>query len=136
LPVIKGPCIYSNPPDLADDEACSIICLKTTPQIISVASSTGLLTHSVLLTPPTPLDPLAPKPNKQLLVFETVELELGLTVSEDDGIRYKCPVFLHRDESKVSRYFATHGAGVHTLNINCVEELHNFVFGPDGKASI
>lgn len=70
-------------------------------------------------------------------MFETVQLELGLTLPqetyEEESTKYKCPIFLHKDESKASRYFATHSAGVHTININCAEELHSYVFGSDGE---
>lgn len=72
-------------------------------------------------------------PSKEAIVFETVELELGLATSEDDyETKYKCPVFLHKDESKVGRYYATHSAGVHSITISCVEELQNYINGPEG----
>lgn len=73
-------------------------------------------------------------PSKEMVSFENVELELGLATSEDDyETKYKCPVFLHKDESKPGRYFATHSAGVHSVTISCVDELQSYVTGPEGK---
>ncbi|KAJ8932272.1 hypothetical protein NQ314_014798 [Rhamnusium bicolor] len=56
----------------------------------------------------------------------------GLATSDDDiETKYKCPIFLEKDDSEVGRYFATHCAGVHTVTISCVEELQNYVNGPE-----
>lgn len=46
---LKGPCLVSEQPELVENDACSIICLKTTPPIACIASATGTLTHSILL---------------------------------------------------------------------------------------
>ncbi|KAL1501464.1 hypothetical protein ABEB36_006780 [Hypothenemus hampei] len=130
-PVLKGPCPISEQPIAIDNEACSIICLKTLPQIICIASSSGVLTNSILLNIDGHVNSLTKEPTKELFVFETVELELGLSVELDDtseeSTRYKCPIFLQKDESKVSRYFAVHAAGVHMININCTEDLHSYI---------
>jgi len=41
-----------------------------------------------------------------LYVFESVELELGLALDDDDDDddTYTCPIYLHHDSWKVSRY--------------------------------
>ncbi|XP_050302097.1 nuclear pore complex protein Nup88 [Anthonomus grandis grandis] len=136
-PVVK--CVSSAKQESGGNDACSIICLKTTPQIVCIASATGLLTNSVLLDVDKEEQEKLKKssvsytniPDKELIVFETIELELGLALTEDEeSEKYKCPIFLHRDESRVSRFFATHSAGVHTISINCADELHDYVFGP------
>lgn len=72
-------------------------------------------------------------PDKELLAFERVELELGLATCEEDfDAIYKCPIFLQRDDSKSCRYYATHSAGVHSVVISCVDELQDFVNQPEG----
>ncbi|XP_066251754.1 nuclear pore complex protein Nup88 [Euwallacea similis] len=140
--ILRGPCRFSEQSETVENDACSIICLKTTPQIVCIASSTGIITHSILINTEDPKDDVLNissenKCKRELLVFEIVELELGLALPDDlsevEEIKYKCPVFLHKDDSKVSRYFATHSAGIHTININCTEELHAYVFGPDDE---
>ncbi|XP_060532815.1 nuclear pore complex protein Nup88 [Cylas formicarius] len=138
---LKGPYPTWSLPDL-DEDACAMICLNATPQIFCFASSTGTLVHAILLD----LEEadifeesrvqgkaiVTEAADKELLVFETVVLELGLATSlDDDYEKYKCPIHLHKDESKVSRFFATHSAGVHSVNLSCVGELHSFVFGPE-----
>lgn len=76
-------------------------------------------------------------PTKELIIFETIELELGLTTTDEDFDKiYKCPIFMHKDESKVGRYFATHRAGVHSVAISFVDDLENFLKGPDGNEMI
>ncbi|XP_048523110.1 nuclear pore complex protein Nup88, partial [Dendroctonus ponderosae] len=144
--VLRGPFPTSQLPSMVENEACSIIALKTVPEMLCIAGSNGILTHGVLLnideTEQEQLKAKSPAnaPEKELLVFETVELELGLTIAQESEheelVKYKCPIFLRKDDSKASRYFATHSAGVHTINLNCVDDLHSFVFGPeDAKPS-
>lgn len=70
-----------------------------------------------------------------MYVFETVELELGLSVN-DKEVNSCCPIFLHKDESNVSRYFATHQTGVHCVTLPAVEDLQKFVGSKDGKAEL
>ncbi|KAJ8916052.1 hypothetical protein NQ315_010920, partial [Exocentrus adspersus] len=138
-PVLKGPLPIS-PIDVDQAEACSIICLNSSPEIFCIAFSNGTLYHSLLLdieqttydTMKQSAKSIQSLPTKEIVVFENVELELGLATSEDDyDTKYKCPIFLHKDESKVGRYFTTHSAGVHSVTISCVEELQNYVKGPE-----
>lgn len=57
-----------------------------------------------------------------------MDIEFGLNAgSEGSKEGYTCPVFLHKDESRCDRYFVTHFAGVHTVNIGCMEDLQRFV---------
>ncbi|KAF7282099.1 hypothetical protein GWI33_003216 [Rhynchophorus ferrugineus] len=141
-PTLQGPYNIHGQPAIVENEACALICLKTIPQIFSVATSNGTLINSILLDIDTEekgknsnfTKPLASIPTKELMVFEQIELELGLSVyqeNEEESKKYKCPIFLFQDESKSSRFFATHNAGIHSINISCVEELHNYVFGSE-----
>jgi hypothetical protein len=69
--------------------------------------------------------------NKELICFESVELELGLSTTTEDNC-YTCPIFLHKDESRTGRYFATHSAGIHSVTISCLKDLQSFVSGNNG----
>ncbi|KAJ8975477.1 hypothetical protein NQ317_019805 [Molorchus minor] len=101
--------------------------------------SNGTLYHSILLDVDDEIyDKLKENartttevPTKEIIGFETVELELGLTTSEDFENKYKCPIRLHLDDSRVGRYFATHCAGVHSIMISSLDELQNFVDGSE-----
>ncbi|XP_019869929.2 nuclear pore complex protein Nup88 [Aethina tumida] len=135
-PFLQGPLPIQTDQDNLD-EACSILCLNTNPQILCIALSNGTLCHHILLD----LDAdarddllrtakkITEVPSKELLAFENVELELGLIINKDglEENNYKCPVFLHKDEGKFNRYFATHDGGVHSVTLECVSKLQEFV---------
>nr|CAI5829548.1 unnamed protein product [Callosobruchus analis] len=132
---VKGPIPLSSF-DAGDNEACSLICLNTTPQIICIALSNGTVCHSVVLSIDKELHnqlkqnarSLSEVPDKEMVVFESVELEMGLKTLDDDiDIKSnKYPIFLHKDELKLGRYFATHSTGVHMVTIGCVDELQAY----------
>ncbi|KAG5891442.1 hypothetical protein JTB14_019920 [Gonioctena quinquepunctata] len=140
-PVLKGPLPMTSFEN-EQSEACSIICLNTVPEIICMAMSNGILCHSILLDiEENAYDEMKENaksisdiPTKEILAFESVELEMGLVTTEYDvGLKYKCPIMLKKDESKHGRYYATHAAGIHSVSISCIEELRQFVNGPEGQ---
>nr|CAH7728380.1 unnamed protein product [Callosobruchus chinensis] len=132
---VKGPIPLSSF-DAEDNEACSLICLNTTPQIICIALSNGTICHSVALSIDKELHDQLKKnagslnevPDKEMVVFESVELEMGLMTLDDDiDIKSnKYPIFLHKDELKPGKYFATHSTGVHMVTIGCADELQAY----------
>lgn len=69
--------------------------------------------------------------DRSLYVFESLELELGLTMAEEKD--FSCPIFLHRDESNSSRYFATHETGIHSITVPAIDDLQKFVNSKDGE---
>lgn len=73
-------------------------------------------------------------PQKELLCFESIELELGLSTTTEDNA-YTCPIFLHKDESRPGRYFATHSAGIHSVSITCLKDLQIYINGSTGMYS-
>ncbi|XP_030766061.1 nuclear pore complex protein Nup88 [Sitophilus oryzae] len=140
---LRGPYkIYGQPNFIDSEEACTIICLKTVPEIFSVATSIGTITNLLLLDNKSSEDDNRPSilksvPTKELFVFERIELELWLSLQQDlneSVVKCKNFVFLHKDESKVSQFFAVHNGGVHSVNISCVEELQNYIFGPEDSS--
>lgn len=77
----------------------------------------------------------AKAPDRSICVFETVELELGLSTTEMET-NYQCPIFLHKDESNSGRYFASHSAGVHSITVPVVDDLQKFLSVKDGWLKI
>ncbi|KAJ3651979.1 hypothetical protein Zmor_017982 [Zophobas morio] len=131
-PTVSGPLPRNTRQD-PQEEACSIICLNTNPEVVCIANSNGTIYHSTLLqieeeeyaklkseTPNTA--------KKELLCFESIELELGLSTTTEDNA-YTCPIFLHKDESRPGRYFATHSAGIHSVSITCLKDLQIYING-------
>lgn len=53
-----------------------------------------------------------------------MELETEATKKESN---YICPIFLHKDESNVGRYFVTHNNGIHCINVPSIHELQKFI---------
>lgn len=71
------------------------------------------------------------RPDKSLYSFETIDLELESETNKKQ-LDYVCPLFLHRDESTVARYFVTHNNGVHSVNMPSILELQKFVNSKNG----
>ncbi|XP_045466855.1 nuclear pore complex protein Nup88 [Harmonia axyridis] len=120
-----------------DKRACSMICLNSTPQVLCIGSTHGEIYHGIVL----PIEEEREQESqlnlsssnqssadREIYFFEAVDIEFGLTTSMEDTERgYTCPIFLHRDDSRSDRYFATHSAGVHTINVGCMEDLQKFM---------
>ncbi|KAI4454450.1 nucleoporin nup84-related [Holotrichia oblita] len=132
---IKGPLpMLPNVDEDFEQDFCSILCLQSTPPIVCLANCGGTLLHTVLLpleddyefTPDENRPNFVENPDKALYMFETVKLELGLATSAED-VGHNCPILLHRNVGKVGHYFASHETGIHSININCVDDLHKFV---------
>lgn len=61
---------------------------------------------------------------------------MDLELDSDAGKKeydYVCPVFLHKDESNVARYFVTHKNGVHCVNVPSIHELQKFIASKNGN---
>uniref|UniRef100_A0A667HM96 Nucleoporin 88 n=1 Tax=Lynx canadensis TaxID=61383 RepID=A0A667HM96_LYNCA len=119
-------------------DACAILCLPCVPNILVIATESGMLYHCVVLegeeedeqTSETSWDPRADLV-PSLYVFECVELELALKLAsgEDDPFDsdFSCPIRLHRDPKCPSRYHCTHEAGVHSVGLTWIHKLHKFL---------
>lgn len=70
-------------------------------------------------------------PDRSLYSFEVIDLELECETNKKQS-DYVCPVFLHRDDSNMARYFVTHNNGVHSVHVPSVQELQKFVSGKNG----
>ncbi|GFG39981.1 hypothetical protein Cfor_09038, partial [Coptotermes formosanus] len=149
-PIVHGP-LSMYPP--ADDnygvDACSILCLQSVPPVVVIATCSATLYHCVLLTCAEDDDEddnhdkrsswsqygstySLHTPDIALYVFESVELELGLALDDDnDDDTYTCPIYLHHDSWTVSRYFCTHDTGVHMMSLPFILHLEEFSKGND-----
>lgn len=119
-------------------DACAILCLPCVPNILVIATESGMLYHCVVLEGEEEDDQTSEKSwdsradlIPSLYVFECVELELALKLAsgEDDpfGSDFSCPIKLHRDPKCSSRYHCTHEAGVHSVGLTWIHKLHRFL---------
>ncbi|XP_004483574.1 nuclear pore complex protein Nup88 isoform X2 [Dasypus novemcinctus] len=119
-------------------DACNILCLPCIPNILVIATESGMLYHCVVLEGEEEDDQTSEKSwdsrtdlIPSLYVFECVELELALKLAsgEDDpfGSDFSCPIKLHRDPKCPSRYHCTHEAGVHSVGLTWIHKLHKFL---------
>jgi len=123
---LRGPLTMSPP---ADDnygvDACSILCLETTPPIIAICTREGKVYHAVPLESELDeslLDEPLTIPKLTLFVYEAVELELTFNLpipdaeaAADDVI--ECVIQLRQDPSIADRYYCCHQAGVHAVSL-------------------
>ncbi|XP_053375397.1 nucleoporin 88-like [Mercenaria mercenaria] len=147
LPVHGPLLMYPPAEDNYGTDACSILCLQTTPTVVVITTCDGRLHHCVLL----PKDPeettlqseesytsiskescAYQSPDEMLLyVNETVELELSLTTAPIQGAQslddiFTCPIRLIKDISSPDRYHCSHAAGVHTVVLPWINNLQRF----------
>lgn len=51
-PYLEGPfAMYPSSDDNYGNDACAIICFKTTPPVIAISTCTGTIYHCILITP-------------------------------------------------------------------------------------
>ncbi|XP_049716985.1 nuclear pore complex protein Nup88 isoform X2 [Elephas maximus indicus] len=119
-------------------DACAILCLPCVPNILVIATESGVLYHCVVLEGEEEDDQTSEKSwdskadlSPSLYVFECVELELALKLAsgEDEPFDsdFSCPIKLHRDPKCPSRYHCTHEAGVHSVGLAWIHKLHKFL---------
>ncbi|XP_053528565.1 nuclear pore complex protein Nup88 isoform X1 [Artibeus jamaicensis] len=119
-------------------DACAILCLPCVPNILVIATESGMLYHCVVLEGEEEDDQTSEKSwdsrtdlIPSLYVFECVELELALKLAsgEDEPFDsdFSCPIKLHPDPKCPSRYHCTHEAGVHSVGLTWIHKLHRFL---------
>ncbi|KAM4701515.1 nuclear pore complex protein Nup88 [Discoglossus pictus] len=129
-------------------DACAVLCLPCTPNILVIATESGLIYHCVVLEAEEDDEHMSDKswnPSSDLIpslyVFECVELELALklTTEEEDSLvsDFSCTIKLHRDPICPSRYHCTHAAGVHSVGLTWLSKLQKFLSsGEEDKDSL
>ncbi|XP_063313505.1 nuclear pore complex protein Nup88 [Pelobates fuscus] len=120
-------------------DACAVLCLPCVPNILVIATESGLLYHCLVLEGEEDDDQMLEKSWNSssdlipsLYVFECVELELALKLptnqEESTESDFACPIKLHRDVS-LSQYHCTHMAGVHSVALTWLSKLQKFLSG-------
>ncbi|OXB78866.1 UNVERIFIED_CONTAM: hypothetical protein H355_011271 [Colinus virginianus] len=119
-------------------DACAVLCLPCVPNILVIATESGMLYHCVVLDAEEdeeqseklwdPRSDIVPS----LYVFECVELELALKLASGDEEEplesdFSCPIKLHRDPKCPTRYHCTHEAGVHSVGLTWISKLQKFL---------
>ncbi|XP_030236218.1 nucleoporin 88 [Gadus morhua] len=125
-------------------DACAILCLPCVPNILVIATETGMLYHCVVLESEEEEDEggvgerwmRGSDSVPSLYVFECVELELTLKLATGDDEEpqesdFTCPIRLHRDPLCQHRYHCTHEAGVHSVGLTWFNKLHQFLGSSD-----
>lgn len=131
-PLSMTPSNYEN----YGDKFCSILVLPSTPPTIILAENTGRLHHALLMELDEDRDLTFDDGNFDnsvqiypsdwdLQVLEIVEIELGLQWKANTS--QKCPIFLKADLLQDFRYFAYHNMGLHSITVNFIKELQNYV---------
>ncbi|XP_077167161.1 nuclear pore complex protein Nup88 [Paroedura picta] len=120
-------------------DACAVLCLPCIPNILVIATDSGMLYHCVVLEGEDDDEQMSVKSwdsktdlIPSLYVFECVELELALKLAPRKGeepleLDFSCPIKLHRDPKCPSRYHCTHDAGVHSVGLTWIHKLHKFL---------
>ncbi|XDV19894.1 hypothetical protein PO909_025290 [Leuciscus waleckii] len=120
-------------------DACAVLCLPCVPNILVIATESGMLYHCVVLEAEEEEYGRAverwsrgSETVPSLYVFECVELELTLKLAagEEEEITesdFTCPIRLHRDPLCQHRYHCTHEAGVHSVGLTWFKKLHKFL---------
>ncbi|XP_065587820.1 nuclear pore complex protein Nup88 [Cyrtonyx montezumae] len=119
-------------------DACAVLCLPCIPNILVIATESGVLYHCVVLDAEEdeeqsekswdPRSDIVPS----LYVFECVELELALKLASGDEEEplesdFSCPIKLHQDPKCPTRYHCTHEAGVHSVGLTWINKLQKFL---------
>ncbi|XP_055513797.1 nucleoporin 88 [Leucoraja erinacea] len=120
-------------------DACAILCLHCVPNVLVIATQSGMLYHCVVLEGDEEEYQMSNEswdlrcePVPSLYVFECVELELVLklaTGDDDEQLQsdFSCPITLHKDPLCLTRYHCTHIAGVHSIGLTWVNQLEQFL---------
>ncbi|XP_062887608.1 nucleoporin 88 [Mobula hypostoma] len=124
-------------------DACAILCLPSVPNILVIATQSGMLYHCVVLEGDEEEDQMTNEswdlrcePVPSLYVFECLELELTLklaTGDDDEQLQsdFSCPITLHEDSLCPTRYHCTHIAGVHSIGLTWVNKLEQFLLAEE-----
>lgn len=114
-------------------DACSLLCLHSTPTTIVIATATGMIYHCLLLENTSSVAMKEQKAystfsetnvdecSEALYVFESVELPLTLSEEQDDV--YTNPIRLYKDIISHNKYHCTHVSGLHSVAIPFLQIL-------------
>lgn len=114
--------MFPSSDDNYGSDASSILVLQTSPPIVAFSTSIGTIYNCIYLTSEEQQNGY----DKALYVVECIELELGISLGEDDDI-VSCPIKLIRNPIEKSVYFSIHKAGIHSITLPLVTKLYEFL---------
>ncbi|XP_018597354.1 nucleoporin 88 isoform X1 [Scleropages formosus] len=126
-------------------DACAVACLPCVPNILVIATESGMLYHCVVLEAEAEEEAgsverwtRGSEAIPSLYVFECVELELTLKLAsggeeEEEPVEsdFTCPIKLQRDPLCQYRYHCTHEAGVHSVGLTWFNKLQKFLLSDE-----
>ncbi|KAJ6633185.1 Nuclear pore complex protein Nup88 [Pseudolycoriella hygida] len=140
-PQLQGPLsVYPATDDNYGFDSCSIVVLPSLPATIILCESTGKIHHALLMDNEEEQE-VVNEIDASLCVYpcqysvhvlETVTLELGILAKKLQSSS-SCPIYLKRDLTDESRYFAYHNTGLHAITVNFVRDLQQFVDSEDSN---
>lgn len=135
-PPLQGP--ISMLPSSFDNygvDSCSILIIPSLPPTVVIAENSGNLFHGLLMDTDSSENNSFNAIDSNLNIYpseytihilEKIVLELGLHESSKSK-EYSCPVFLKRDLLNEFRYFAYHNTGLHSVVVDLLTELQQFI---------
>ncbi|XP_063060095.1 nucleoporin 88 [Engraulis encrasicolus] len=140
---VLGPLpMYPPARDNYGHDACAVLCLPCVPNILAIATETGLLYHCVVLEPEDEEEEdggggVVAKWMRRaeivptLYVFERMELDsFNCSPSDDEGFEESdtaCSITLYADPLCQYRYHCVHEAGLHSVGLPWFHKLRKFL---------
>ena len=125
----QGPLrMFPSSDDNYGSDASSILILHTLPPIVSFSTCAGTIYNCIFLSN----DSLKTDSEKSLCVVECIELEVGISLGEDDEM-VSCPIRLMKNPTEKSMYFSIHKAGIHSITLPLVTKLYEFLENADAE---
>lgn len=125
-------------------DSCSILIIPSLPPTVVIAENSGNLFHGLLMdsdsTDNSSFNAIDSNLNiypseYTIHILEKIVLELGLHESSKSK-EYSCPVFLKRDLLNEFCYFAYHNTGLHSVVVDLLTELQQFIDKEDDQKSL
>lgn len=102
-------------------DACSLIVLDSSPPLLAIATTGGVIYHCFAIA-----DNKTLLSNQTLYVYESIELSKDLIQNPDDPYSPH-PMQLYKDPTSEIRYFCVHENGVHTVVVPFIEAIQSGV---------
>lgn len=117
---IYGPLkMYPSAEDNYGVDACSLIVIKSSPSLIVIGTSTGMLHHCIAMPQDEECSTYSFLPQINLYVYESIELTLSLTAA----IEIDNPLKLIKSDLNTECYFCLHHSGVHVIKIPFLRQI-------------
>lgn len=122
----QGPLrMFPSSDDNYGSDASSILVLHTLPPIVAFSTCVGTIYNCIYLNNDSSSDS-----EKSLCVIECIELEVGISLGDDDEL-VSCPIHLMKNPVEKSMYFSVHKAGIHSITLPLVTKLYEFLESPE-----